>query len=106
MDRCFLLPLFLALMIVWGPNQEKFSVESSNRCRLCCEGNSKDDRRRTDQVDETAKGEERIDEIIARYLDARQSGSEPSVAEIVARYPEYEKQLREFFQNENSVRDV
>ena len=58
------------------------------------------------KLEETAGGEERVDEIIARYLDARESGSEPNVKEILARYPEYEKELREFFRNENFVRDV
>ena len=58
------------------------------------------------KLEETASGEERIDEIVARYLNARESGSEPSVAEILARYPEYEKELREFFRNENFVREA
>jgi len=58
------------------------------------------------KLEETAGREERIDEIIARYLDARESGSRPSVEEILARYPEYEKELRGFFGNEKFVRDV
>src|SRR5262245_61490565 len=58
------------------------------------------------KLEETAGGEERIDEIIACYLDARESGSGPSVEAILARYPDYEKELREFFGNEKFVRGV
>ena len=53
------------------------------------------------KLEETAGRDDRIDEIIARYLEARESGSEPSLEEILARYPEYEKELKEFFGNEN-----
>jgi len=58
------------------------------------------------KLEETAGRDDRIDEIIARYLDACESGSGPSVEEILARYPQYEKELREFFTNENLVREA
>ena len=57
-------------------------------------------------LDETAGREERIDEIIARYLDARETGGGQSADEIVARHPEFEKELREFFENASFIRRV
>ena len=46
------------------------------------------------KLEETAGREERIDEIIARYLNARESGSRPSVEEILARGGEDTQVLR------------
>ncbi len=57
-------------------------------------------------LDETAGREDRIDEIIASYLDDRESGSDPSAKDILARYPKFERELREFFENEHFVTDV
>ena len=58
------------------------------------------------RLDETAGREERIGEIIARYLEAREAGSAPSAEEIIVRYPEFGKELREFFENEDFIKDI
>ena len=50
--------------------------------------------------DETADREQLLDEIIVRILEAREAGKEQSQAEILARYPDFEKELREFFESE------
>src|SRR5207245_4603443 len=55
------------------------------------------------RLDETAGREEQISEIIARYLDARDVGNEQRAEEILARHPEFEKELKEFFENESFV---
>src|SRR2546426_12195109 len=55
------------------------------------------------KLEETAGRDDRIDEIIARYLDACESGSGPSVEEILAHYPQYERELRKFLPNETPV---
>ena len=50
--------------------------------------------------DETTRADERVDEIIACYIDARKAGEVQSPDEILSRYPEFQKQLEEFFANE------
>src|SRR3989475_190763 len=56
--------------------------------------------------DASADREQRIEEIIAACLDAREAGADSSLEEIVARYPEFEKELRDFFENEEFVMSV
>ncbi len=56
--------------------------------------------------DETSGREERIEEIIAACLDAREAGDDSSLEAIVARYPGFEKELREFLENEGFVMSV
>ena len=50
--------------------------------------------------DETADREERISEIIASWLDSLKSGDSRTPKEVLAHYPQFEKELREFFQND------
>jgi len=56
--------------------------------------------------DESADRKQRIEEIIAACLDAREAGADLSLEEIVARYPEFEKELRDFFENEGFFTSV
>jgi len=54
--------------------------------------------------DETAGREERVAEIIAVYLESLEAGEKPSQEEVLARYPQFEEDLREFFENERFLR--
>jgi len=56
--------------------------------------------------DETAGREERIAEIIAVYLESLEAGEKPSQEEVLARYPQFETDLREFFDNERFLRSA
>src|SRR5207249_4613396 len=56
--------------------------------------------------DETVGREERIGEIIACYLDACEAGEAANQQEILARHPEFENELKEYFTNEAFVRGV
>ena len=56
--------------------------------------------------DESADRKQRIEEIIAACLDAREAGADLSLEEIMARYPEFEKELRDFFENEEFFTSV
>ena len=57
--------------------------------------------------DETTAGrEELIGEIIACYLEGHEAGEAQSQKEILARYPQFEKELKEFFDNDAFVRGV
>jgi len=49
--------------------------------------------------DETAGREKRLNEIIVQILEAREAGEGKSEAEILTRYPEFEKELREFLKD-------
>ncbi len=50
--------------------------------------------------DETAGREERISEIIAAFLEALETGDAQTPEEILARWPQFENELRQFFENE------
>src|SRR2546428_6080838 len=56
--------------------------------------------------DASADRKQRIEEIIAACLDAREAGADSSLEEIVARYPEFEKELRDFFEKEGFCTSV
>src|SRR5438552_6567166 len=56
--------------------------------------------------DASADRKQQIEEIIAACLDAREAGADSSLEEIVARYPEFEKELRDFFENEGFFTSV
>ena len=45
----------------------------------------------------------RLDEIIAEYLAAVESGDRPSQAELVSMYPEHANLLREFFADKRRI---
>ncbi len=54
--------------------------------------------------EETADREERISEIIASWLELLNAGDSPTPEEVLARYPQFEKELKEFFENDALVR--
>ncbi len=56
--------------------------------------------------EQTSGREERIGEIIASWLDLLKQGDSPSPEEVLARHPQFEKELREFFENDALVRDA
>jgi tetratricopeptide (TPR) repeat protein len=47
--------------------------------------------------------EEHLDEVIAGYLRQKNSANPPSPEEWLARYPEFESELAEFFENQQQV---
>ena len=57
-------------------------------------------------LDETTRHDERVSEIIARYLDARKAGAEQSLEELFAQYREFKKELQDFFENDEFIRGI
>jgi len=57
-------------------------------------------------IDETTSRDERIAEIIAWYLEGREAGDEQAPEEILARWPQFEKELKEFFENQAFVNGI
>src|SRR5207249_10451809 len=57
-------------------------------------------------IDETTRRDERIAEIIAWYLEGREAGDEQAPEEILARWPQFEKELKEFFENQAFVNAI
>ena len=53
-----------------------------------------------------SQDETRIGEIIASYLAGREAGNEQSQEEFLSRYPEFEKELKDFFENDAFVKGV
>jgi WD40 repeat protein/tRNA A-37 threonylcarbamoyl transferase component Bud32 len=51
----------------------------------------------TSQHDDALPREQRVDEVIAAYLEAERQGRPPDRAELLARYPELAVELRSFF---------
>ena len=48
----------------------------------------------------------RLDEIIAEYLAAFEADDPPNPADLIANYPEYADQLREFFADKQQIDDL
>jgi serine/threonine-protein kinase len=57
-------------------------------------------------LDESTRRDERVSEIIAGYLDAREAGTVESPEELLARHPEFEKELSDFLGNEDFVSGI
>ncbi len=51
--------------------------------------------------DSHSNSEERLDEIIAAYLENLESGRKPSREEFIARYPDHAQDLKSFFANQD-----
>ena len=56
--------------------------------------------------DETENRERKLDEICLRILKDRDEGKEPSPEEVIASYPEFEKEIREIFENERLAESI
>ena len=56
--------------------------------------------------DETRDRELLLDEIQVRILKDRDEGKEPSQEEVISSYPEFEKEIREIFENERLAESI